>query len=122
MHSVIDPIHPDEAAAPEEQLKKDQLGELLATRIEDVCCHCQGQPQVRWHIGVEMRAPISTRDRFFIVLDVDDQRDSDFGPMSADVANHLLTFVESGIDAKLPGAENGTVSREIRDLVTPTEP
>lgn len=114
---VIDPISPDEAVAPDEQLKKEQLGEILATCIDETCCEQHGSPHARWHVGIEMRAPISVRDRFFVTLDVDDCRRLDLGPMSADVANHLLVFVESGIDAKLPGTENGTVSREIRDLV-----
>lgn len=115
--TVVDPISPEEAADPDEELKKDTLGDTLAVQLSEVCCQVHGSPDARWHVGVEMRSPASVRDRFFVTLDVDGKRRIDLGPASADVANHLLSFVESGIEAKLPGAENGTVSREVRDLV-----
>ena len=113
---VIDLISPDEAAAPNEQLKKQQFGEALAIELNAACCEQHGVPHARWHVGVEMRSPSTVRDRFFVTLEVNHHRRLDLGPMSADVVDYLLTFIESGINAKLPGSENGSVSREIHNL------
>lgn len=121
---VHDPISPEDAAAPEEHRKKDAFGEELAHAIAIAAiatCDAHGVGAKAWHVGVEMRSPISVRERFFVTIDADAKRICDIGPMSADVVDHLLSFVESGLRAKLPGSETGSLSREITDLSTRSE-
>jgi hypothetical protein len=113
---VVDPISPEDADAPEELLKRDRFGDELAHAMASITCEQHGVEAKTWHVGVEMRHPIEVRDRFFVTLDADEKRIRDIGPMSADIANHLLMFIESGIEAQLPGTDAGTISREIMDL------
>ena len=113
---VIDPISPEDASAPAELEKKERFGDELAHAMADLTCEEHGHGDKAWRVGIEMRAPVIVRDRFFVTLDADGERLRDLGPMSADIANHLLSFIESGIEAGLPGTENGTLSREIVDL------
>lgn len=113
---VIDPISPEDASAPDELEKKERFGDELAHAMADLTCEEHGHGEKPWRVGVEMRAAISVRDRFFITLDSDGKRLRELGPMSADIANYLLAFIESGLNAGLPGTTNGTLSREIIDL------
>jgi hypothetical protein len=118
---VVDPISPEDAAAPAELLKRDRFGEELAQAMADITCEQHGLKAKAWHVGVELRHPIAVRDRFFVTLDADARRVRDIGPMSADIANHLLMFIESGMKARLPGTEAGTISREVVDLSKPSD-
>jgi hypothetical protein len=113
---VIDPISFEDASAPAELEKKDRFSDELAHAMAVLTCKQHGHGSEAWRVGVEMRAPSAVRDRFFITLDANGKRLRDLGPMSADIANHLLSFIESGIEAGLPGTEHGTLSREIVDL------
>ena len=113
---VIDPISPEDAAEPSEPQKQLRFGDDLAQAIANVTCAEHGIEAKAWHVGVEMRSPISVRDRFYVTIDADAKRFRDIGPMSADIANDLLSFIESGLQAGLPGSEAGSISREITDL------
>ncbi len=118
---VFDPITPEERDAPAELRKKKEFGDDLAQTLERVATGCEVHGRVAaktWRVSVEMRGPIAGRDRFFVVVDADDNRVRSIGPMSADVADHLLAWVESALAANLAGAENGTVTRKIQDLST----
>lgn len=82
MH-VVDPISPEDAAAPAELEKQERFGEELAHAMEHVTCACEqhGFAAKTWSVGVEMRSPISIRDRFFVTVDADAKRICDIGPM-----------------------------------------
>jgi hypothetical protein len=112
---AVDPIAPDEI----ELERKRQFGAEFAAAINEACCPVHGSATANWHVGVVMRRPITERDRFFVLLAIEGVNGWEFGPMSADIANELLTFAESGIAAGLPGADRGHVHREIRDLTIP---
>ncbi len=114
--SVVDPISLEEARAPAELQRQERFGEEFAQAMADITCETHGLGAKAWHVGVEMRLPTSVRDRFYVTIDADTKRFRDFGPMSADIANNLLSFIESGLQAGLPGSEAGTLSREVTDL------
>lgn len=121
---VVDAIVHEDASHPDEESKCNRFGDVLAHAIAEITCDTPGctlpdhgtHDIKTWSVGVEMRSPITVRDRFYVVLDVDAKRFRDVGPMSADIADRLLAYFESGIEAGLPGSDTGTVSREIQDL------
>lgn len=114
-HVVVkDPISPEDANSPAERKKKQRFVNVL---IQAITAATEGGPSPKaWHVGVEMRSPVKIRDRFFVTFDVEQKRFRDIGPMSADVVDHLLWFVESGLQVDLPGAMAGSVSRKITNL------
>ncbi len=116
---VVDPISIEEANAPPEREKWLRLQLELAETLQALSpCKQHGRlvSAKAWHVAVEMRAPIAVRDRFYVTIDVDARRHRDIGPMSADIADRMLYFVESGIEAGHAGKAFGTVSREIIDI------
>jgi hypothetical protein len=111
---VKDPISPADANSPAERKKKQRFVNVLIQAITAATEH--GPSPKAWHVGVEMRSPVEVRDRFFVTFDVEGKRVSAIGPMSADVVDHLLWFVESGLQADLPGAKAGSCTRKITNL------